>query len=116
MLARRRFPPLPENDHGTANRSALLRAPLPVVRAPPPADLGPRPALHLPLRASARKRTGNLLESVDGVPPSDRRAVRAEEPVGRTVPQTLIDQSARLGRDAPSGHANQQKHPKLNHR
>src|SRR6266851_3260334 len=115
MLTCGYLPPLPENDHGTADRPTLLPAPLPVVRTPPPADLGPRPMLHLPLRASARQRVGNLLEPVDGVPPSDRRADRVEEPVGRTVSQALIDQSARLGRDAPSGHADPQQHPELDH-
>src|SRR5216683_4689429 len=116
MLTRCRFPPLPENDHGTPNRPVVLPAPLPVVWPSPLADLGPRPALHLSLRAGARQGARDLLELVNGVPPPDRWADGAEEPVGRTVSQALIDQSARLGHDAPPGHANPQLRPKLDHR
>src|SRR6267154_2146007 len=116
MLTCGHLPPLPENNHGTPNRSTILPAPLPVVRPPPPINLRPRPAFHLSLRASARQGVGNLLEPVNGVSPPDRRANRTEEPVGRTVPQTLINQSARLGRDAPFGHADPQQRPKFNHR
>src|SRR6266851_8414426 len=116
MLTCGYLPPLPENDHGTADRPTLLPAPLPVVRTPPPADLGPRPTLHLPFWVSARQRIGDLLESVNGVPPSDRRADGAKEPVGRTVSQALIDQSTRLGCNAPPGHTDPQQRPELDHR
>src|SRR6266851_8496222 len=108
MLTCSRLPPLPENDHGTSNRPVILPAPLPVVRSSPPADLGPRPTLHLSLRTSPRQRAGNLMEPVNGVSPPDRRPVGAEKSVGRAVPQALIHQSARLGRDASPGHPRSQ--------
>src|SRR6266851_3732428 len=107
---------MPEIDHGAADRSALLPAPLPMVRTPPPTNLGPRSAFYLPLQASTRQGIGDLLEPVNGVSPSDRRADRTKEPVGRTVPQTLIDQSARLGHNASPRHFNPQQRPELDHR
>src|SRR5713101_6236462 len=104
MLTSSCLPPLSENDHGTSNHPIILPAPLPVVWPPPPADLGPRPTLHLSLQASPRQRTGNLVEPVNGIPPSDRWPIRTEESVGRAVPQALIHQSARLGRDTSPSH------------
>src|SRR6266851_2442889 len=116
VLTRGHLPPMSEVDHGAADRPPLLSASLPMVRTPSPTDLGPRPALHLPFWARARQRIGDLLELVNGVSPSDRWADRTKEPVGRTVPQTLIDQSARLGHDAPPGHADPQQRPEFDHR
>src|SRR5712671_6434811 len=116
MLTCGHLPPLPENNHGPPNRSTILPAPLPMVRPPLPADLGPRPTFHLSLRASAHQGVRDLLEPVNGVPPPDRRVNRTEEPVGRTVPQAPIDQSARLGRDASFGHADPQQRPEFDHR
>src|SRR6266851_1964641 len=104
MLTRCPLPPLPKNDHGTTDRAALLPAPIPVVRTSASDDIGPRPTLYLPLWASASKGAGNLLEPVNGIPPSNRWADRTKEPMGGAVPPTLIHQSARLGYDAPPRH------------
>src|SRR6266851_4048168 len=49
MLPGRHLPSLSEDDHGPPNSATLLPTPLPVVWAPPPANLGPRSPVHLPL-------------------------------------------------------------------
>src|SRR6266851_2346957 len=115
MLTCRSFPALFEDDHGTTNHATLLPTSISVVRTPAPGNIRPRPTLHLALWASASKGARNLLEPVNGIPPANRWADRTKEPVGRTIPLTLIHQSAQLGHDAPPCHPGSQQRPKFNH-
>src|SRR6266851_1655067 len=94
VLMGRPLPTLPENDHRPPDCTPLLSAPVPVVRASLTTDIGLGPALHLPLWASAGKRIRDLLEFVNGIPPSNRQVDGTKEPVGGAIPPTLIHQSA----------------------
>ncbi len=94
VLTGRPLPTLPEDDHGPPDCTPLLPAPVPMVRASPTTDIRPGPTFHLPLWASTGERIRDLLEFVDGVPPSNQWVGRAKEPVGGAIPPTLIHQSA----------------------
>src|SRR5712672_4493052 len=45
-----------------------------------------RDTLYLIFRKGARSKAGNYSEPVNGLSPSNRRTVRKEEPMGRTIP------------------------------
>src|SRR5712672_2023201 len=57
--------------------------------------LGQRPSLYIPLRARASQQDQRQTKPVDCIPPSNRWALRAEEPVGRAISTPRRERTAR---------------------
>ena len=79
------LPPLQNDNYGRRCRPTLHEPRLPMVRAARQSHLRPRPSIHLPLCKRVDSNTGNSAEHLDGLPSSDRRTDRKEEPMGGRI-------------------------------
>ena len=86
MLTCSNLHPMFHNNHGTQNRTALLTQRLQVVRITHENHIGPGPEIHFPLRQSPNGQTWDFPEPLYGVSPSNRRDIRKEESMDRTIP------------------------------
>ena len=108
VYPRRNLLTMYDQCHGTTNRPTILSTRVPMVRTPPETDHRSRSPIHITLRQSPRKGTGNYVESNNGLSPSNRWTIRKKEPMGRTIPPTHRHQSRRLGNNPPPGHVGTQ--------
>ena len=72
--------------HGTRNCPTIPRSRVQVVWTSHQDNQRPRPPIHITLWESIHSPTWNTAESIDGIPPPNRRPLRKEEPMGGAVP------------------------------
>jgi hypothetical protein len=86
MLTRGYLSTLQNNDHRTPNHPIVLQTHIPLVRTTHKGNIRQRPPFYESLWTRSGQRTGHYVEHVDGVPPTNGWANRAQEPVAETIP------------------------------
>jgi hypothetical protein len=87
-----------------------------MVRLTQQSHIRQRSPIHIPLREGPRPTTRDQTKRVLSVPPPDRRTIRANEPMGGTVPPTDHQQRPnRLERLAGDSHYGAQQSQKRHH-
>jgi hypothetical protein len=97
------LPPLCDHNHRRRHSRTIPPQRLSVVRDPQENNHRPRPPIYLALRYCPVPKTENQAEHIDSLPPTNRRIIGEEEPVGRTVPPIHHNSpTRRLERLAPN--------------
>src|SRR6266478_2618928 len=88
MFPRSHLPPMLGHYHRPGDRAALPGLRIPMVRSTYQNDQRSRPQIYLTLRKGPLRETWYRTKPIHGVPSPNRRAIRTEEPMDRTIPPT----------------------------
>jgi hypothetical protein len=86
MHERSCIPPLQNDGHRTRNSKAILQQCLPMVRPTQQGYIRQRPLIYIPLCESPRPTIRDQTKCVFSIPPPDRQTIRANKPMGGTIP------------------------------
>src|SRR6267142_4581168 len=116
MLPRSNILTMHNYNHGTSNRQTLSQSPVSMVRTTKTNHQRQRSPIYIPLRSCSHKRVGNSTKPIYSVPPPDRRIIRTEKSMDRTIPPTDHHKSRRLERLASCHYPSPQQLGKLHYR
>jgi hypothetical protein len=116
MYESSRIPPLQNDNHRARSGQTILRQRLPVVRPTRQGHIRQRPPIHILLRKGTRPTTGDQTKRVLSVPPPNRRTIRTNKSVDRTIPPPDHQQRPnRLERLVGNSHHGAQQSQKRHH-
>src|SRR5579863_1712014 len=107
---------LKNHHHGTTNHISVPPSRVLLVQTPTQSHQRSRPSIHIPLRASASKRTRDPTKHLHGLPPTNGRSYRTNKPMGRAIPKTNHNEPRGLEQLASNRNCGPQQCQKLNHR
>jgi hypothetical protein len=116
MLTSGHLPPLLHDHHRRRHSTTVSGTPIPMVRNSTKDHQRQGPPIHISLRTRTNQRLGNQPESVNGISPPNGWTIRANEPMGRTIPTPHHREPERMEQVATDGNRGPQQQQEFHHR